>query len=96
MNAQSLDSPDGRNVAHLPRTIRAIRAALPDDKRAQFVLELDDSEAGSLVNVVERWHTRALVWSNPKAMAKLAAGDAGRLTFVPIEQVFPGFPGTDR
>ena len=92
MSAQSLDSHDGRNTVHLPRTIKAIRAALPADKRAQFTTELDDSEAGGLANVVDRWHTRALVWSSPKAMAKLAAADAGQLTFVPIEQVFPGFP----
>jgi hypothetical protein len=65
---------------------------LPTDKRAEFAAELDDSEAGGLANVVDRWWTRAVVWSSPKAMAKLTAADAGQLTFVPIEQVFPDFP----
>ena len=96
MTAQSLDSFAGSGRVRLPRTIKAIRTALPAEKRAQFAAELDDSEAGGLANVVDRWWTRAVVWSSPKAMASLAAADAGQLTFVPIEEVFPDFPWNGR
>lgn len=96
MSAQPLDSPDGRNLAQLPRTIKAIRNALSADKQAQFAAELDSSEAGGLANVVDRWWTRAVVWSNTAAMAKMAAADDGQLTFVPIDQVFPDFPRNGR
>ena len=96
MTAQPLDQHDEFTRVHLPRTIKSVRSALPVEKRAQFATELDDSEAGGLANVVDRWWTRAVVWSSPRTMAKLAAADAGQLTFVPIEEVFPDFPRNGR
>jgi hypothetical protein len=87
MTAQPLDSHDGFTRVHLPRTIKSIRSALPADKRAQFAAELDDSEAGGLAIVVERWWMRAVVWSSPSTMAKLDAYDAGERHGLPIAEV---------
>lgn len=91
----ALPADAGLNRTTLQRTVRAVRAALPESKRVEFMAELDDADAGGLSAVLDRWWTRAVVWSNPTAMAKLAAADAGQLEFVPIEQVFPQFPRVD-
>jgi hypothetical protein len=87
MTAQPLDPHDGLTRVHLPRTIKAIRAALPIGERARFAAELDDSEAGGLAVVVERWWTRAVVWSSPSTIAKLDAYDAGEWHGLPVAEV---------
>ena len=87
MTAQPLDSSAGSSRVHLPRTIKAIRAALPADKRKQFAAELDDVEAGGLAVVVTKWWTRALVWSDSATVAELEAVRAGASRAVPLEDV---------
>ena len=84
--AQNIEPNDGPRRVGLPRTVKAIRAALPADRRAQFMAELDDSEAGGLTVVVERWWTRAVVWSSPATMVKLDAYDAGHWHGVPAAE----------
>jgi hypothetical protein len=71
----------------LPRTIKAIRAALPADRRPEFAAELDDVEAGGLAAVVTKWWTRAVVWSDPTTMVELAHVHDGTSRAVPIENV---------
>ncbi|HEV2344719.1 MAG TPA: hypothetical protein VGS97_11545 [Actinocrinis sp.] len=85
MSAQPADV--GPVHAMLPRTIRAIRAALPEEKRPEFAADLEDTEAGGLAVVVTKWWTRAVVWSSPETMAELANVRAGTARTVPIEQV---------
>lgn len=87
MTAQPLDSFAGSGRVRLPRTIKAIRAALPAEKRAQFAAELDDAEAGGLAVVVTKWWTRAVVWSDAATMTELGAVHAGTARAVPIEDV---------
>lgn len=71
----------------LPRTIRAIRAALPEGKRSEFAADLDDVEAGGLAVVVTKWWTRAVVWSSRDTMEELERVRAGTARTLPIEQV---------
>lgn len=85
MSAQPADAGPVR--ATLPRTIRAIRAALPEEKRPEFAADLEDTEAGGLAVVVTKWWTRAVVWSSPDTMAELEKVRAGTARTVPIEQV---------
>ena len=86
MSAQPADAAPMRTT--LPRTIRAIRAALPEDKRTEFAADLEDTEAGGLVTVVDKWWTRAVVWSSPGTMAQLDAYRAGTLSTRTAKDVF--------
>jgi hypothetical protein len=86
MSAQPADVGPVRTT--LPRTIRAIRAALPADKRPEFAADLEDTEAGGLVTVVDKWWTRAVVWSSPETMAQLDAYRAGTLRTRTAKDVF--------
>jgi hypothetical protein len=87
MTAQPIAPNGGASRTHLPRTIKAIRAALPTDRRTEFLAELDDVEAGGLAVVVTKWWTRAVVWSDPATMAELESVRAGTSHSVPIEDV---------
>jgi hypothetical protein len=86
MTAQLSDA--GNGVVRLPRTIRAIRAALPAERRSEFQAELDDMDAGGLAQVVETWWARAVVWSSPTTTARLAECDAGTGEFVDARDLF--------
>lgn len=86
MSAQPADAGPARVT--LPRTIRAIRAALPEAKRPEFAADLDDTEAGGLVAVVDKWWTRAVVWSSPETMAQLRDYRAGTLRTRSAKEVF--------
>jgi hypothetical protein len=79
----------GPPVVRLPRTIKAIRAALPEDQRGRFAAELDDVDAGGLAQVVDTWWARALVWSNPGTMANLAACNDGTGRLIDARELFP-------
>lgn len=96
MSAQPADA--GAVRITLPRTIRAIRAALPEDRRAQFAADLEDTDAGGLVTVVDKRWTRAVVWSSPETMAQLREYQAGTLRTVPAKDVlgdrWPDRPAT--
>jgi hypothetical protein len=90
MTAQLSDA--GNGVVRLPRTIRAIRAALPAEQRAEFQAELDDMPAGGLAQVVETWWARAVVWSSPTTAARLAECNSGRAEFVDATDLFQDVP----
>ncbi|MFD3485000.1 hypothetical protein [Streptomyces sp. NPDC058665] len=45
---------DGERV-EVPATIGGIRAALPEERRAQFDAEIDAANIEELYNVVRRW-----------------------------------------
>ncbi|HEV2636319.1 MAG TPA: hypothetical protein VGX23_14290 [Actinocrinis sp.] len=87
MSAQPADAGGRRPATRLPRTLRAVRTALPDDKRAQFAAELED---GDVVAVFERWWMYASVVSSPRAMGELAKLQArdGSFVAVPAAEVF--------
>ena len=87
MSAQPADVGDNRPVARLPRTLRAVRGALPEDKRAQLAAELED---GDVAAVFERWWLYANVVTNPRAMSELAKLKArdGSFVGVPAAEVF--------
>ncbi len=85
MSAQPSDAPAARSVVALPRTIRAVREALPTEKRAQFAAEMDSGEQPA---TFEAWWMRAVVYSSPRTMALLEQSRAGTLRTVPAEQVF--------
>jgi hypothetical protein len=90
MTAQLSDA--GNDVVRLPRTIRAIRAALPAEKRDEFKAELDDMDAGGLAQVVETWWARAVVWSSPATLARLAECGSGRAEFIDATELFQDVP----
>ncbi len=85
MSAQPSDVPVARSVVALPRTIRAVREALPADKRAAFAAEMDTGEQPA---TFEAWWMRAVVYSSPRTMELLAQSRAGTLRTVPAQQVF--------
>jgi hypothetical protein len=72
-------------VVTLPRTIRAVRAALPAERRAEFAAELED---GDVAEVFNRWWLRAIVYASPETMTELAKVKAGTWRGVPAEEVF--------
>jgi hypothetical protein len=82
-------SDAGNGAVRLPRTIRAISAALPVEKRAEFQAELDDMDAGGLAQVVDTWWARAVVWSSPTTTARLAECNAGTAELVDARDLFP-------
>jgi hypothetical protein len=89
MSAQPSDAAAGsaRVTVRLPRTVRAVRAALPNDAdRAAFAAEMED---GDVAAVLEKWWGRALVASSPRTVAALEQLRAGTLVTIPAE-VFYG------
>src|SRR5258708_24114826 len=80
MSAQPTNA--GPAQAPLPRTIRAIGGALPEDKRAEFAAELEDTEAAGLALVGGKRLSRAVVWSSPQPL--------GTLGGVPARTLGPG------
>lgn len=85
MSAEASDAVPAGRTARIARTVKAVRAALPPDKRAQFMAELDE---GDVMEVFETWWMRAVVWSSPETMAEFAKVRAGTFRGVPAEQVF--------
>ena len=86
MNAQPSETPGpAREVVRVPRTIRAVREALPAEQRAQFAAEMDVGEQPA---TFEGWWMRAVVYSSPRTLALLEQARAGALKTVPAEQVF--------
>jgi hypothetical protein len=85
MSAQPSDSPAARSVVSLPRTIRAVREALPAQMRARFAAEMD---SGQQPATFEAWWMRAVVYSSPRTVALIEQARAGTLRTVPAEQVF--------
>ena len=89
MSAQPHED-DASDRVSLPRTIKAVRAALPEDMRAQFMAELEDADAGGLALVLDTWWTRAVVWNSPKTMGAFASMRAGTWRGIPADEVFAG------
>jgi hypothetical protein len=87
MSAQPSDTQNLGPSPRLPRTLKAVRAALPDDKRAQLTAELEE---GDVAAVFEKWWMYASVVTSPRAMdqlTKLKARD-GSFVGVPAGEVF--------
>ena len=87
MSAQPSDAAPHRVV--LPRTIRAVRSALTPEERELFAADLDDSAAGGLAQVVERWWMHAVINLTPGAWERADRARAGTLPTVPAEDVLP-------
>jgi hypothetical protein len=85
MNAQPSDAPAARSVVSLPRTIRAVREALPAEMRARFAAEMDTGEQPA---TFEAWWMCAVVYSSPRTVVLLEQAHAGTLKTVPAAQVF--------
>ena len=86
MTAQPTDAAGpARSVVSLPRTIRAVRQALPAERRAEFSAELED---GDVAEVFNRWWLRAIVYSSPETMAELEKVRNGTWRGVPAQEVF--------
>jgi hypothetical protein len=87
MSAEPSDAAPHRIT--LPRTIRAVRTALTAEERERFAADLDDSAAGGLAQVVERWWMHAVINATPGAWTRLGQAEAGTLPTLPAEDVLP-------
>lgn len=85
MSAQPSDAAEHFSVVRLPRTIAAVRRALPEERRAEFAAEMENGEQPA---TFEAWWMRAVVYSSPRTMELIAQSKAGTLKTVPAEQVF--------
>jgi len=54
----------------------------------EFQAEIESTPLHELAGVLEAWWMRAVVWSDPDAVAALEASRSGTLRTVPAEQVF--------
>lgn len=85
MSAQSIDQfGQDRPGIRVARTIRAVRAALPEDQRAKFAAEMEDGDVAAVLN---RWWMRAVAYTTSSVAAGFAALDAGTLRTVPAADV---------
>ena len=86
MGAQPSDASGAHfSVVAMPRTIAAVRAALPTEQRAKFAAEM---ESGEQPATFETWWMRAVVYSSPRTMELIAQSRAGTLKTVPASEVF--------
>ncbi len=74
-----------RAVVRMPRTIHAVRVALPQELRAQFNEEM---ETGEQPATFEHWWARAIIQSSPRTTALLEQARTGTLKSVPASTVF--------
>jgi hypothetical protein len=86
----SVQPAESRHIrVSLPRTIKAVRAALPEDQRAQFTAELEDAAgAGGIAVVFNAWWSRALVLSTPAAVTALDAVRSPHWRGIPAAELF--------
>ena len=76
-----------------PRTVGAVRRALPADLRAAFQTALDDAAPEELFSLVARWAAVAQTATDPDAQAAADAVRAGTATTYEIGEVFPSLAG---
>ncbi|GGL04970.1 hypothetical protein GCM10014719_03970 [Planomonospora parontospora subsp. antibiotica] len=73
----------------LPRTIKAIRAALPPGQRERFRAEVEAADLSMLPGVVRSWWGRAIVLADQRTVAALERSRSGELDRVPAEDALP-------
>jgi len=87
MTAQPYDYPQGS--IDRPRTVGAIRQALPVEMRARFQAALDASAPEDLFALVGLWAAVAQTATDPEIDAAAAAVRAGELPLYDLGDVFP-------
>ena len=88
MSAQPAEAFPPRRVVRIAKTVSAVRAALPADRRVDFQAEIESTPLHELAGVLEAWWMRAVVLSDPESVAAFEEARAGTLRTVPIEEVF--------
>lgn len=92
MTAQPLDHTSG--PIDRPRTVGAIRRALPPELRANFQQALDDADPTDLFGLVAVWAAVAQTATDAAAEAAAGAVRNGTATTYEIGDVFPALAGT--
>lgn len=87
MTAQPHDYPAG--PIDRPRTIGAIRAALPAQMRSAFQSALDTAEPAELFELAARWAAVAQSAGDPELDAAAAEVRAGGAEVFDLGEVFP-------
>jgi hypothetical protein len=72
-----------------PRTVGAIRAALPPQLRERFQAALDDADPSELFELVARWAAVAQTTADPDVDTAVAEVRAGTAEVVELDEVFP-------
>lgn len=82
--------PARPHAIDLPRTIAAVRQALPEAEREEFTAVIDSVNVAELPHTFEFWFRRAAVNQVPGLRARIAAGrGSGTGDTVPFEEAFP-------
>ena len=77
---------------HLPRTIAAVREALPSADAEEFSAVVDSTEVVELPGVFEHWWRRAVLNQRAGLLERIEAGrGSGTGRSVAVEDVFPGY-----
>ncbi|MFF5808288.1 hypothetical protein [Streptomyces sp. NPDC012746] len=92
MTAQPLDYTSG--PIDRPRTVGAIRRALPPSLRSRFQAALDDAAPEDLFALVAQWAAVAQTATDPETDSAARAVRAGVATVHEIGEVFPVLDGT--
>ena len=77
-------------TVRLPRTIAAVREALPEDEVAEFNAAMESANADELTETFNNWFPRAVLnkaglLERIKAGERLATGNG-----IPVDEAFPG------
>ena len=87
MTAQHYDYPGG--PVERPRTVGAVRQALPVALRARFQAALDAAEPADLFALVAQWAAVAQTANDPGADAAATAVRNGVVDVVGLGEIFP-------
>jgi hypothetical protein len=74
-----------RPLVRVAKNLKAVRAALPEDQRAQFDTEI---ATGPMPETFERWWMRAIEATAPSIQAAYARIAAGTWSSTPAEEFF--------
>jgi hypothetical protein len=84
--------PTGIVAVELPRTIGAVKEALPPAEAAEFAAVVESTEVVELPGVFEHWYRLAVLSQVPGLRERISSGrGSGTGNTVPAEEVFPGF-----
>src|ERR1051326_5500242 len=73
----------------LERTLAAVRAALPDDERAEFNAVIDSTNVAELPHTFEYWYRRAVL-NAAGLLERIKAGQgSGNGSGIPFDEAFP-------
>lgn len=81
-----------RGPVDRPRTVGAVKAALPDGLRARFEQQLDAAAPEDLFGLVARWAAVAQTAGDPRLDAAAAAVREGAAATHELGKVFPALP----